>query len=109
VASQNFPNQTGDHEAPTRTLRHRARRLRRCVAEAPAKDDEWFTEQIVVRGKQVTTFVNGKKLVEYTEPEGVQRPADMAQRLISNDTFALQGHDPKSKVYFKNILVKVLP
>jgi hypothetical protein len=79
------------------------------VKEAPAKDDEWFTEQIVVRGKQVTTFVNGKKLVEYTEPDGVQRPADMAQRLVSNGTFALQGHDPKSKVYFKNIQVKVLP
>jgi hypothetical protein len=79
------------------------------VKEAPAKDDEWFTEQIVVRGKQVTTFVNGKKLVEYTEPDGVQRPADMAQRLVSSGTFALQGHDPKSKVYFKNIQVKVLP
>jgi hypothetical protein len=79
------------------------------VREAPAKDNEWFTEQIVVQGKQVTTLVNGKKLVEYTEPNGVQRPADMAQRVLSSGTFALQGHDPRSKVYFKNIMVKVLP
>jgi len=79
------------------------------VLEAPAKDNEWFTEQIVVQGKHVTTMVNGKTLVDYTEPAGVQRPADMAQRLISSGTFALQGHDPKSKVLYKNIMVKVLP
>jgi hypothetical protein len=77
--------------------------------EAPAKDDEWFTMQIVVQGKHVTTSVNGKTIVDYTEPEGVQRPADMKDRLISSGTFALQGHDPKSKVLFKNIMVKPLP
>jgi 3-keto-disaccharide hydrolase len=79
------------------------------VFEAPAKDDEWFTMQIVVQGKRVTTSVNGKKLVDYTEPEGVQRPTDMAGRVLSSGTFALQGHDPKSKVFVKNIMVKLLP
>jgi hypothetical protein len=77
--------------------------------EAPAKDGEWFTMQIVVRGKQVTTMVNGKTIVDYTEPDGVQRPADMAARVLSSGTFALQGHDPKSKVFYKNIMVKPLP
>ena len=77
--------------------------------EAPAKDDEWFTMQIVVQGKHVTTSVNGKTIVDYTEPDGVERPADMKARLISSGTFALQGHDPKSKVLVKNIMVKVLP
>jgi hypothetical protein len=79
------------------------------VFEAPAKDNEWFTEQIVVQGKHVTTMVNGKTLVDYTEPDGVQRPPEMAARVLSSGTFALQGHDPKSKVFFKNIMVKVLP
>jgi Domain of Unknown Function (DUF1080) len=77
--------------------------------EPPAKDDEWFTMQIVVQGKHVTTSVNGKKIVDYTEPDGVERPADMKARLISSGTFALQGHDPKSKVLVKNIMVKILP
>jgi hypothetical protein len=77
--------------------------------EAPAKDDEWFTMQIVVQGKHVTTSVNGKTIVDYTEPDGVERPADMKARLITSGTFALQGHDPKSKVLVKNIMVKVLP
>jgi Domain of Unknown Function (DUF1080) len=79
------------------------------VLEAPSKDDVWFTESIVVKGKNVTTYVNGKKLVDYTEPAGVQRPPDMAKRILSSGTFALQGHDPKSKVLYKNIMVKVLP
>jgi hypothetical protein len=79
------------------------------VLEAPAKDNEWFTEEITVKGKRIIIKVNGKMLVDYTEPEGVQRPANMAGRLLSSGTFALQGHDPKSKVSFKNIMVRPLP
>ena len=33
----------------------------------------------------------------------------MAGRKLGSGTFALQGHDPKSKVFYKNIMVKVLP
>jgi hypothetical protein len=79
------------------------------VFEPPAKDNEWFTEQIVVRGNRVTVSVNGKQLVDYTQPPGVQRPPDMAGRVLSSGTFALQGHDPKSKVLYRNIAVKPLP
>jgi hypothetical protein len=79
------------------------------VFEPPARDNEWFTQQIVVRGKHVTVTVNGKTLVDYTEPASVSRPPDMSGRRLSHGTFALQGHDPKSLVYYKNIMVKVLP
>jgi hypothetical protein len=79
------------------------------VKDVLVKDNEWFTEEIIVQGKRVIVKVNDKTVVDYTEPDNVQRPADMSQRLISNGTFALQGHDPKSKVYFKNLMVKVLP
>ncbi len=50
-----------------------------------------------------------KQQLNMTEPDNVQRPADMKGRVLSNGTFALQGHDPNSKVYYKNIQVKVLP
>lgn len=79
------------------------------VTTPPAKDQEWFTQHIVVRGKRVTISVNGKQLVDYTEPEGVERPASMKGRVLSSGTFALQGHDPKSRVHYKNLMVKVLP
>jgi hypothetical protein len=78
------------------------------VKDVFVKDNEWFTEYFMVKGKRVIIKINDKTVVDYTEPDNVQRPADMAGRVISGGTFALQGHDPKSKVYFKNILVKPL-
>ena len=78
------------------------------IKEVYVKDNVWFTEHITVQGKRVIIKINDKTVVDYTEPANVQRPADMAGRIISSGTFALQGHDPKSKVYFKNILVKPL-
>jgi hypothetical protein len=79
------------------------------VKEVYVKDNEWYTEEIIVEGNKVTTKVNGKVLVEYTEPENVQRSPDMNSRKLSSGTFALQAHDPNSKVYYKNIQVKILP
>ncbi len=79
------------------------------VKEVHVKDNEWFTEYIMVKGKRVIIKLNDSTVVDYTEPENVQRPADMAGRLISSGTFALQGHDPKSKVCFKELLVRPLP
>ena len=79
------------------------------VKEKLVPDDVWFTEYIKVVGKHVIIKVNDKVAVDYTEPDDVQRPDDMKGRVISNGTFALQGHDPGSRVYFKNIMVKILP
>lgn len=79
------------------------------VKKSAAKDNEWFTEEIIVEGKHIITKVNGKVQADYTEPENVERPDDMKGRVISHGTFALQGHDPKSIVYFKDIEVKPLP
>lgn len=81
----------------------------RDIKETHAKDNEWFTEYIKVKGKQVIIKINDTVVLEYTEPEKPEREPGMEKRLITNGTFALQGHDPKSQVYFKNIMVKVLP
>ena len=79
------------------------------VKEVYVPDNEWFTEHIIVQGKNVTVKINDKTVVEYTEPENVWRPADAKGKVLSSGTFALQGHDPDSKVYFKDIMVKPLP
>lgn len=71
------------------------------VKEAPNKDNEWFVQQITVQGKKITIKVNDKIINEYTEGETGGK--------LSSGTFALQGHDPKSKVYYKDIMVKILP
>jgi hypothetical protein len=77
--------------------------------QPPAQDGEWYTMTIKVEGKRVQTFVNGKKVVDYTEEPNAVRPPNMKGRLISHGTFAIQGHDPESKVIYKNIKVRVLP
>ena len=78
------------------------------VKEVHVKDNEWYTESITVKDKHVTIKINGKTVVEYDEPENVQREKGMEGRVLSSGTFAIQGHDPKSKVYFRNIMVKPL-
>lgn len=74
------------------------------VYEVPAKDNVWFTQEVIVRGKQIVIKIDGKTVVDYTEPDKVEGP-----RRLSRGTFALQAHDPGSKVYFKNIMIKPLP
>ncbi len=70
----------------------------------PAKDNEWFTEEIIVDAKRrnIKTLVNGKIICDYTEPEGVTGPMEK----VSKGTFALQAHDPKSTTYYRNLRVK---
>jgi hypothetical protein len=70
------------------------------VREAPAKDNEWFTQHIIVKGNKITVMVNDKVINEYSEKD----PAK-----ITTGTVALQGHDPKSKVFYKDIMIKPLP
>ena len=73
---------------------------------APAKDNEWFTMEIKVEGKRIVTKVDGKVISDYTEEENVKRGKDFPGRTLSNGTFAIQGHDPKSEVHYRKIEVK---
>jgi hypothetical protein len=79
------------------------------VKEVYVKDNEWYTEYIKVEGKRITVMINEKTVVDYTEPDGIEKTADRAQKHLSSGTFALQGHDPASKVYYKDIFVRPLP
>jgi Domain of Unknown Function (DUF1080) len=70
------------------------------VKEVFVKDNEWFTEHIIVQGKKITVKLNDKVINEYTEGENGR---------LTGGTIALQGHDPGSKVMYKDIMIKVLP
>lgn len=98
-------NNTHDDPRKTGSL-YRAKDI---MNNSPAKDNEWFTQEVIVRGKHVIVKVNGKKVNEYTEPEGVKRDAGWEDAVISSGTFALQGHDPGSEVHYRKVLVKPLP
>lgn len=75
----------------------------------PFKDNEWFTEHIVVQGNHVQIFVNGKKVTDWTQPADWQGPKGNPGRVIgAGGTFAFQAHDPKSTIMYKNVRVKPL-
>ncbi|HEY4234994.1 MAG TPA: DUF1080 domain-containing protein [Lacipirellulaceae bacterium] len=79
------------------------------IREAPVKDDEWFEYDILVQDKHIVLKINDKTTVDYTEPEGGPQVKDKPGRMLSHGTVALQAHDPKSTVYFKNVRIKPLP
>ncbi len=77
------------------------------VKESAAKDNVWWTQHIIVQGNHVTVKIDGKTVMEYTEPADY-KPGKDFPRKISDGTFALQAHDPKSVIHYKNIRVKRL-
>ena len=76
---------------------------------APAKDDEWFTYDIIVEGKHVVLKIDGKVTSDWTEATPPAPVKGMAGRFLQHGTFALQGHDPKSETHYKSVMVKPLP
>lgn len=78
------------------------------IDKSPAKDNEWFTMHITVKGKRIIIRVNDKVVTDYIEPDNPDRDPGYKERILSEGTFALQGHDPESEVRFRKIRVKPL-
>ncbi|HUP12351.1 MAG TPA: DUF1080 domain-containing protein, partial [Niastella sp.] len=78
------------------------------VKDVYVKDYEWYTEHIIVQGKKITIKINDRTVVDYNEPDSVMQKIPVGGKRLSSGTFALQGHDPDSKVYYKEVLVKPL-
>ena len=79
------------------------------VGNPGLKDNEWYKTYIKVEDKHIEIRVNDKTTVDYTEPEGKEAFSEDFERRLGEGTFALQAHDPNSKVYFKNLRVRRLP
>lgn len=73
----------------------------RNVYKSFAKDEAWMTVKAKVESDRVQIWVNGTKTVDYVPPVGSNR--------LGKGTFALQGHDPHSKVQYKSFKVRRLP
>jgi hypothetical protein len=70
---------------------------------APSTDDKWFHYYIRVEDNHVIIQIDGKTTAAWTQPEDWEQ----SSRRIDEGTVALQGHDPESIVYFKNIMIRV--
>lgn len=73
------------------------------------KDGEWYKTSIKVVGREITIKINDKTTVKHTEPEGKSAFDKNFERRLGKGTFALQAHDPKSVVRFRNLKVRRLP
>jgi Domain of Unknown Function (DUF1080) len=76
------------------------------VKENFAKDNEWYEYHIIVQDKHIIIKIDDKVAVDYTEPDTL--PENRGLKRLSSGTVALQGHDPKSIAYFKDIKIKIL-
>jgi hypothetical protein len=79
--------------------------VRDVMNEAPHKDDEWFKYSVRVEGKRIVIKVNDKIVNDYTEPED---PGHKTRKL-GEGTIAIQAHDPKSVVHYKDLRFRQLP
>jgi Domain of Unknown Function (DUF1080) len=84
-------------------------RLKNIMNDSPARDDEWFTQTVIVNGRHIIVKINDKVVNDYTQPEDLKREEGWEKNVIGHGTFALQGHDPGSETHFRKIMVKPLP
>ena len=66
--------------------------------KAAHEPDVFFTEEVVAEGNHIQIFVNGKKTVDFKDPNST----------YTKGHFALQGHDPGTVVTFKRVEYKPL-
>ena len=65
---------------------------------AAHKANEWVVYEIIAKGPQLTTIVDGKKQIDWTDPE----------HRFKKGHIALQAHDPGSVMTFRKVEVKEL-
>lgn len=70
-------------------------------------DSVWYNLNLRVEGKRIQIRLNDQLVVDYTEPANIS--GQPGKKGLSSGTFALQGHDLESTVFFKNIKVRILP
>ena len=78
--------------------------------KSPVDETKWFTTLITVRGKRITVQLDGKTVVDYTEPENPPRPPGREGRVLNpaGGAIALQAHDPTSTFYIKSVRLRAL-
>lgn len=74
-------------------------RAKLLVFDAPHKPDEWFTQEVMANGNHIMIKVNGKTTVDFVDEKNT----------YTKGHFAIQQHDPGSKVKVRKIEVKELP
>jgi hypothetical protein len=105
--SAGFETQVNNTYKPDRRKTGSLYSVKDVMDNAPAKDNQWWTQHVIVKDNKVTIKIDGKTVTEYTQEPG-QQTGRRGGKKLSEGTFALQAHDPKSVVHYKNIRAKRL-
>ncbi len=81
----------------------------RNIYQAFVDDGQWFQIRVRVVAKRIRVWVNEYPTVDYVEPDDCPRPPNLAGRLLSHGTIALQGHDAGSRAAFRKVAIRLLP
>ena len=95
-ATHGDPIKTGSLYPDGRTTLVKYKKQITVMNKAPHKPDEWFTQEVIAIGPKITILVNGKKTIEWEDPEYRYKKGH----------FALQAHNPGSVMMFRKVEVK---
>ncbi len=95
-ATHGDPIKTGSLYPDGRTSLVKYKDMITVMNKAPHKPDEWFTQEVIAIGPKITILVNGKKTIEWEDPDYRYKKGH----------FALQAHNPGSVMTFRKVEVK---
>lgn len=67
--------------------------------ESPTKPGEWGVQHIIADGNHIIIKVNDKVITDFVDEKNT----------FMKGYIALQQHDPKSTVYYKNLMFREIP
>ncbi len=72
--------------------------------DAPHEDHEWFHYYIEVDGRDIVFKVDDEMVMSFAEPK--TREGTIS---LDRGTISLQAHDPNSRIYFRDLYIRVWP
>jgi hypothetical protein len=72
-----------------------------------ANDEEWFTKTIIACGPNISVWVNGLQVTDWTDRREAHPNPRNGKRLEAG-TIILQGHDPGTDLLFRDLRVREL-
>jgi hypothetical protein len=83
---------------------YRRQKARKVVSD----DFKWFHKTLIVAGDHMATWINGYQVSDWTDDREPSENARNGKRLEAG-TIAIQGHDPKTDLSFRNIKLGEMP
>ncbi|MCA8988352.1 MAG: DUF1080 domain-containing protein [Planctomycetaceae bacterium] len=73
-----------------------------------SSDQQWCTLTLITSGNQISTWVDGYPVVSWKDDRKPDENPRKGQRLEAGH-LSLQGHDPTTDLFFRNIRIEPLP